>query len=167
MTKPQSPRPKIEILKELFEYNPETGILIWKKSYFKSRNGKHAGGLDAKNKCRVGIGDKVIPAHHVCFAMYHGFWPKDQIDHINRDRLDNRICNLREATNAQNIRNRMNSKPPKSGYKGVSLHKGRYIALIMKDGVLYNLGSFGEPLAAAAAYNEAAIKLHGEFACLN
>lgn len=151
-------------LKLLFDYNPDTGELIWIKSYRNRLNGKHAGAIDSKGRRRVEINGRTYAAHHICFAMYHGYWPKDQVDHRDQDKLNNRINNLREATNAENSRNRRHKR---GGFKGVSFHKGRYIARIMKDGECINLGSFDTPEPASDAYKAAAIKYHGEFACLN
>lgn len=86
------------------------------------------------------------------------------VDHINRDLLDNRRCNLRIATPCLNAANR----PPKSGYKGVS-KKGadRFVARIKDGPKVRTLGSFKSPHEAALAYDRAAIKAWGEFAWLN
>lgn len=90
---------------------------------------------------------------------------EQQIDHINCDTLDNRRCNLRYATLAENNRNQRIAKNNTSGYKGVTFEKRRGVwrASIAHDGHRYRLGSFPTAEAAAAAYNEASAKLHGNF----
>jgi len=152
-------------LHKSLEYNPETGVLVWKQRSGKGGTrwaGKEAGAADTKGRLRVEINSKSYSASHICFAMYYDRWPLNQIDHINRNKLDNRIQNLREATNAENSRNR---KRLTTGYKGVTLHKGRYIARIGINYEIINLGSFDTPIEASEAYQAAAIKYHGEFAC--
>lgn len=92
-----------------------------------------------------------------------------EVDHKNRNKIDCRKRNLRACTHAENLRNRGALSNNTSGYKGVSLVKAskKYKAGINKYGKHIYLGSYDTPEAAAQAYNEAAIKHHGEFACLN
>ena len=89
-------------------------------------------------------------------------------DHINQNKQDNRRSNLRECSNTQNRANVKRRKDNKTGYKGVFLRSnGTYIACVRKEGKQYHLGTFKKDIDAARAYNEAAIVLFGEFACLN
>jgi hypothetical protein len=89
-----------------------------------------------------------------------------QVDHINGNTLDNRRCNLRTCTQAQNAQNRPKSSANKSGYKGVSINKvtGKWIAVIVSNRVRFYLGSFSTREEAKEAYNAACKRLHGEFA---
>lgn len=95
------------------------------------------------------------------------------VDHINHNRLDNRRCNLRVCSVAQNAQNQRLCKDSSSGYKGVSFHKGLLFwkkpwqASICLNGKKTALGCFSSREKAAVAYNEAAQSLHGEFAYLN
>jgi len=92
------------------------------------------------------------------------------IDHINQDGMDNRSANLRAATRAQNLHNRKkSSRPCSSKYKGVSWHKSlfKWQAAIMFENKRIYLGCFNSEIDAAKAYDEAAKKYHGQFACLN
>lgn len=91
------------------------------------------------------------------------------VDHINRDSLDNRKCNLRYATRSQNNANRNPSKKGSSKYLGVMFEKDRnkWSARIRKDGKGKRLGCFDSEIEAAIAYNNAALILHGDFANLN
>lgn len=92
------------------------------------------------------------------------------IDHISRDGLDNRRCNLRFCTRSQNNRNSSIRKDNSSGYKGVSFDRDRkkcWVAKICFNGVEYWLGSFYSKIEAAFAYDAKAIELFGRFAWLN
>ena len=93
------------------------------------------------------------------------------VDHINHNGLDNRKANLRPATKTQNIRNRRKIQKEKyaSKYKGVSFDKSRkkFFAYIKADDKTFYLGAFDDQIDAAKAYDNAARKYHGEFACLN
>ena len=92
---------------------------------------------------------------------------KEVVDHINGDVTDNRRCNLRICTSQQNSCNRDKSITNTSGYKGVSSEYGKWKASIQVNRKIFNLGRFATKEQAALAYNEAAIKYHGEFARLN
>lgn len=92
---------------------------------------------------------------------------KEHVDHINGDTLDNRRCNLRVCSHKNNIRNSKLSAANKTGYKGVMVIKGAYVAKITIDAKSINLGRFVSAIDAAIAYNQAAVKHFGEFARLN
>ena len=98
-----------------------------------------------------------------------GTLPGQEVDHVNGEGLDNRKSNLRFCTHAQNC---MNQRPPQgcsSVYKGVHWHKsgGKWRAQIRLAGRRYHLGYFTDEIAAARAYDSAAMKYFGEFARLN
>jgi hypothetical protein len=95
--------------------------------------------------------------------------PNQKVDHINQDGLDNRRSNLRFATNSQNGCNRKATRISSTGLKGVWPNRitGRFGARIQHLGVRRHLGYYDTAEAAARAYDEAARRLHGEFACLN
>ena len=95
---------------------------------------------------------------------------KIRIDHINGNTLDNRKCNLRICTQGQNLYNlKVNRSNNTSGYKGVSWYnrEKRWFAEISANNKKYCLGRFKNKIDAAKAYNIAALKYHGEYACLN
>lgn len=114
---------------------------------------------------------KTLSLHRVIMARIIGrkLERYEFVDHINHDGLDNRRDNLRISSVAQNSQNRRQPISNSSGYKGVRWHKKDKLwrASISANGKAYHLGSFQTPEIAAQAYNEAAIKYHGEFAYLN
>ena len=113
------------------------------------------------------LGYRVKP-HRAAIAMVTGHWPTDQVDHINRNKLDNRFCNLREATIKQNCRN-VGSRGGVSRHRGVQWRTSRncWVAVIYADGKKYQKAGFRSEDEAAVAYNKLAILHHGSFAGLN
>jgi len=111
------------------------------------------------------INGRAYYVHRLIFLINHGYLPS-QIDHVNGDTLDNRICNLRAASNAQNQRNKGAMPKNKVGLKGVSYKKDMHLyrAQISANGKGYHLGYFSTPSKAHEAYKQAARRLHGEFA---
>lgn len=108
---------------------------------------------------------RIVRLHRVIM----GAPPEVEVDHINRNRLDNRRSNLRFATSAENARNCKRNKRNTSGYKGVRFNSlaQRWGASVVFEGNAYWLGLFNTPEAAAFAYDLAASALHGEFAATN
>lgn len=112
------------------------------------------------------VGGRLVWMHRVIMNPPKGM----EVDHINGNKLDNRRSNLRLCTRAENAKNIGAPINNKTGYKGVwyvPRLKNKYVSAIGKDGHLRHLGCYPTPEAAAAAYNEAAKRLHGEFARLN
>lgn len=156
-------------IKELFEYCHETGALLWKEracSRFNSRfQGKHAGTLD-NGRMRVSVDGKMYYSSRVVYIMFNGAIPKGKkIDHVNKNRLDDRVQNLRSVTDSQNSCNRAGSSV--TGMKGVTKFKGQFMARITKNGVVKYLGLFPTVKQAGLAYDKAAKILHGKYAYLN
>lgn len=138
-------------------YKKYKWCLIKKRNSFYLGRGQ----WDSKNKTT-----KIVYFHRLILNK-----TSKMIDHINGNTLDNRKCNLRLATNQQNIANQKISKRNTSGYKGVHLKKynlkNPYIAYITCKNIRYHLGYFKTAEEAATAYNNAAKKYFGEFAALN
>lgn len=172
--------PSPEVLRQLLSYDPETGKLFWKerpRGAFTSQracstwNAQRAGkealcNLDSDGYRQGGILGRMYKAHRVIWAMVYGAWPVSQVDHINCDKSDNRLCNLRAATNAQNRRNVGPNVNNSTGLKGVcwDKSKGKWKAHITVDGVKKHLGLFSDSAEASAAYRQAADRLHQDFA---
>lgn len=102
-------------------------------------------------------------SYRVAWAIHYGAWPEAFLDHINGDESDDRIENLREATHAENMRNRKTHAHSGTGVKGVSLEDGRFCSAITVNGVRTRLGGFSSISEADAAYKIAAKRCHGEF----
>lgn len=158
-------------LRELLNYNPETGDFVWlKTASAKATKGSVAGCLYHPRNYRIIRVDQVrYPAHRLVWLYVHGRWPSNEIDHINANPSDNRLANLREATVTQNKQNTGPHKDAQSGLKGMwyRRERSRWVAQIVVGGELKRLGSFRDKLAAARAYDEAARKYFGEFARCN
>lgn len=108
-------------------------------------------------------------AHRVAFALFHGRWPDNEIDHRDGDGGNNRPDNLRDATHRENQRNRI-STIGRSTYKGVSWQAAAQkwqASIVGADGFSRHIGIFTDETAAARAYDCAAMREHGEFARLN
>ena len=145
------------------------GRLIWKKKPSnRVKIGQEVGYLTKIGYRQITLFYKPYYSHRIIYLMHNGHLP-EQVDHINGDRSDNRIENLRECTNSQNSRNRGSSRNNTSGYKGVSFSKNnkKWIAQITFNRRLIYLGYTDTKEEAALLYNEAAIKYHGKFAFLN
>lgn len=151
---------------ELFDYSPDTGQFTRKVSRAKFKAGEVAGRLHgtARRYWRVGINGRGYLAHRLAWFYVHGVWPLE-IDHINGDPLDNRLCNLRTCTRQQNTWNRGIRGDSLVGVKGVGKHRAnRYRASIWVNGRHKFLGAYRTAEAAGAAYALAAYFEHGEFA---
>ena len=155
----------VDLLNHLFEYDKETGNLIWKIKKRGIRKGSIAGTVKSNGYLCVGINYNSYRAHRLIFLMHKGYLPKT-IDHINGDKLDNRIENLRAATVGQNQHNRKTNANNTSGYKGVSWNKARkkWITGIKLEGKKIHLGYFDNVEEAAEVVRKAREELHGDFA---
>ena len=153
-----------ERLREVLSYDPETGIFKNRISRGRSRVGAIIGCMYTCGYTMIVLCSERIYAHRLAWFYQHGRWPKNQLDHINGNRSDNRLVNLREATNQEN---QMNAKIPitnTSGFKGVSWYSKRqkWHAQI-QFGVNMHIGFFDSKEGARDAYESAAHKLFGKF----
>lgn len=171
--------PDQETLALLLDYNPDTGILTWKErpasmftdGYMSAQgrannwNSKLAGteaiGYIHTTGYKYGkLEGKTVKAHRVAWKLYHGKDPVNDIDHINGDRADNRICNLRDATDQVNRMNTKRYKNNKSGVIGIHWHNqnNKWRARITVKGKIIELGCFEDIENAKKARAEAEIK---------
>ena len=153
--------PSIDRVRELFAYSPETGSITWAVRRCGVKCGSEAG-TEFKGYRRVRIDAKLILAHRLAWAIYYGRWPPEQIDHINQNRADNRISNLREASHSDNMVNRAYPRGA-SGVTGVSKHKRGWQAEISVNWKHVYVGIFKTIEEAASARADAAKKQYGNF----
>lgn len=153
------------------DYNPDTGILTWRKRADATVqwNGKFAGKKAGtihrvRNRLyrRINLNGSFYYAHRLIFLWMTGEIP-DEIDHEDRDGLNNRWLNLRPATHSENMANVACRNP--AGFKGIYQQKsGRWGAKLKKDYRYIGLGTYDTPEEAAAAYMEGARQHFGDFA---
>ena len=170
--------PNIKTLHKLLRHEPDTGLLFWRE---RTPDMFEAGGHSAVHNCRkwnarwAGVeaftADRLgykqgtifhqkLSAHRVIWALHYGEWPEDEIDHINHDRSDNRISNLRCVTRCENSKNLSMRGDNKSGITGVCWDKSRnkWSSQIMVNSCTKNLGRFGCITAASISRKLAEIK---------
>lgn len=151
----------IERIRQILNYNKETGIITWSKDSGIRWAGCMAGSVYPNGYRRIEIDGKRFAAHRLAWVIVNGTWPELHIDHINGIRDDNRIGNLRLATsgqNSQNIRAPLSSN--KHGFLGVKNNKGRWVATISVNRNFMYLGSFATPELAHEEYLKAKRHVH-------
>jgi hypothetical protein len=163
-------RPSPEILRSVFTYDEVSGNLIFKRrpiSMFEGGQrplnsmslwnatweGRVAGSMNDRGYIRVSVFGKQYLAHKVIFAMRDGEWPISEIDHINGNPSDNRLCNLRFVSRVENMQNMAISSRNKSGALGVfwDTQRGKWSATIKVNDKIIYLGSFIDVASAAVA----------------
>ena len=165
-----------DLARELLAYDPSTGALTWKPrkpAHFTNSpdvtcarwNGRNAGklvpsGTSSHGYTMLSVQGRMHYAHRVIWLLVTGRWPANEIDHINGDRADNRFENLREATPTEQRRNAHKRFDNTSGFTGVKLRNGKYVAQIGLAGQVVHLGTFDCGYAALKA-RRAAEQVHG------
>lgn len=165
MSKPNSTPLTAERLRELLHYDADNGVFtrLISSGANRAHAGDIAGGISAQGYVYIRVDGKKYKAHRLAFLHTYGRWPTDQIDHIDGDRANNRIANLREATNSENRQNlKQSHQNNKSTLLGVSLNskKGKFIAQISVNKRIRYLGIFPTAELAHAAYLAAKSQLH-------
>lgn len=152
-----------EEFRKLVDYDPDSGRLVWKircpstftdghrrskewkaNNWNSARAGKNAGTLSPDGYIRINILGKQYRGHRVAWAVYHGEWPDNHLDHINGIRDDNRMSNLRITNEVGNARNACLPTTNTSGVIGVTKDKntGKWCAYIGVKMKTVHLGSF-------------------------
>ncbi len=153
-----------EEIKEYISYCPESGLFHWIKcTRRRGKPGDVAGCLGAYGYWLVPFMGVNYRAHRLAWWWVYGEIP-EQIDHINRKRNDNRFCNLRASSAAENVRNACN-KGALTGVKGVTKNGNRFYGRVHFNYKSYNAGSYGTVEEAEAAVKSLREKLHKEFTC--
>ncbi|MDU5780720.1 MAG: HNH endonuclease signature motif containing protein [Pantoea sp.] len=155
----------LELLSDYLDYDANTGIFKWKKSAGKRSAGSIAGSLMHIGYIRICVLKQPYMAHRLAWIFHYGELPSSSIDHINGDRSDNRISNLRLANYQENAWNTTQYSNNRCGLKGVHFNSRdkRYIAQITAGGERICLGSFKDKFEAHEAYLKASSRLHGKF----
>jgi hypothetical protein len=151
------------LIKDMFNYDPEVGAFTHRKTSRRAVSGAEAGEITHNGYRRISAGGSRYMAHHLAWLWVYGELPPSgmQVDHINGEKCDNRISNLRLATHAQNRQNmRKAISSNSSGLLGVSRHKGKFAATIMTSGRVKSLGVFNTPEEAHRTYLSAKRDLH-------
>lgn len=155
-------------VRELLSYDPETGVFRWRQDRGRFGNrakaGDIAGTYGQRGVWRICLDWKVHLGHRLAWLYMTGEWPVGGIDHINGNPSDNRWSNLRPANQSQNNANARMRADNTVGLKGVSRHRGKYRASIVRGGRQKFLGYFATPEEAHAAYAAAAKAIFGEYA---
>lgn len=149
----------------LFNYNPETGSLTWKVSRSsRVKIGQRVGSLMSEGYLRTRIGGRNYLVHILIWLITYGEFPEGLLDHINRDKSDNRISNLRIVSKSGNNKNKNPYSNNTSGHTGICWNprNSNWMAYISKDRKHINLGSFTEKTEAIAAYEKASLELYPE-----
>jgi hypothetical protein len=154
-----------EYIRSILNYDLTSGLLEWKFSNkHNDRFGKTAGGDDGIGYTRIKIRGRQYKAHILIWLIVTGSWPKEFIDHIDCNKKNNKIENLREADRSQNGANATKRTDNTSGFKGVSKEQGNWVASIKTNGRKIRLGTFGSAELAHSVYLAAANRYFGEFA---
>jgi hypothetical protein len=145
-----------ERLKQLLHYDPDTGVFTRIQSNRADRLGKQPGSRNTKGHVQIRLDGTLYVAHRLAWLYTNGEFPVNQLDHIDGDKTNNKIANLREATNKQNQENVPLQVNNTSGYRGVSFDKRlkKFRAYVCHNRQQITLGFFvTSELAAAAAKN--------------
>lgn len=172
-------KPSVSYLRECFRLDETSGKLFWRVrpvEHFRTQHlcnwwnaryaGKEAGYLSQGYRnfeLNLEGVRTVIGVHRAIYALVHGEWPPDQVDHWNRNRADNRPSNLKPATHSQQRENSGMYSSNTSGFRGIVWHKGgrrHWQARINANGKTVSLGYFYDPKQAHAAYRAAKARLH-------
>lgn len=153
-------------LRENMAYEPSTGEFWWTKPGFGRTVGKRLGSrlwTKGKSYLTMKVAGTVYYAHRVAWLYHYGEWPNGFVDHIDEDRTNNAIENLRLATSAQNAARRSTTRTIAPS-RGVFPHGTGYVARLHHGGKRHYLGYFSTAAEAQAAYEAKAKEIHGEFA---
>lgn len=155
-----------DYLKSILHYDPDTGVFTWLKKL--SNNTKVmgvAGTIAQDGYVKIRINSQGYPAHRLAWFYFYGTFPQEQLDHINLNRSDNAIKNLRIASHSDNQRNKKISKSNKSGYKNVSwcARAKKWKVGLKVNGKSIHFGYFSDVNDANIAATNARNLMHGEF----
>ena len=152
--------PDLNTIENLLSYDPTTGNFSWKK------NGLPAGALRPSGYFQIGINNKRYYSHRLAWKMFYKENPPEIIDHVDGNKKNNKIENLRASSKQGNAGNSKRNHNNTSGFKGVTWHSHdkHWVAQIKKNGKRVTIGAFDDPKLAHDAYMKAAKDHFGQFA---
>lgn len=155
-------------VRELLDYCPDTGQFTWKIHVANRKAGTAAGSRHNEGYVSIKVDGKQFLAHRLAWLHVHGSWPSTKLDHKNRNRADNRLENLRPASNNQNSYNAATPRTNTSGTKGVHWHApyGKWVARVRAEGREIFLGAFKDKADAVKIVEAARNEFHKEFALI-
>lgn len=146
-----------EEVSSVLDYNRETGEFRWKiRASSRKRPGDLAGYYTAQGYLRINLLGRSVPAHRIAWLLCFGEWPSAEVDHINRDKTDNRLANLRAVSTLENALNKDSNIVGGSGKGCFKLPSGRWHATVKVNGRTHYVGRFdtqeeGKQASAAAS----------------
>ena len=152
-------------VEKLLSYDPASGSFFHRVGHRDVKPGDIAGCLGRQGYIHLKIKGKRYFAHRVAWLLTYGHWPVGDTDHINQNKSDNRIENLREATRSQNKMNHPARRDSLTHCRGITPRPqhGNYQVRIQVNGKRLHIGVFKQLADAARAYDEAAKRYHGDF----
>lgn len=152
-------------LLDMFIYNPETGVFIRRKTSGNKVMGSRAGTLHSTGYRYIEILGSSYSEHRLAWFYIHGYWPTNNIDHIDGSKSNNKLNNLREATQSDNGKNRILSKNNSTGHTGVSFYTplNKYVAKITIDKKQKHIGYYTTIEEAVSARKDAELLHFGEY----
>ncbi len=148
-------------LRDLLNYDPDTGVFTWRvKRGGKATAGSVAGATDVHGYIAIRLDGVLHKAHRLAWYHTYGEWPEKNLDHINRNKSDNRVSNLRPADQSLNMHN-ANRTAGKSGVVGITwdARRNKWCARVKIDYVSKFLGRFDTKAAAIKAREDAVKKI--------
>lgn len=153
-----------ERFSQALSYDPDTGVFTWNFSpRIGIKAGRVAGSFQSDGYRLIKLHGKRHAAHRIALLLTEGVWPPNLVDHIDGDKANNRLSNLRHATGSENLQNQRRAhRNSTSGFLGVSIQRrdGKWLATIKAGAKRLRLGTFSTPEEASDCYQEAKRRLH-------
>ena len=152
-----------EQVRDLLDYHPQTGLFTWRRTLSNRATAGSAAGCKHRTLgcIYIGIGGRIYKAHRLAWLHTHGAWPNKGIDHINGDHADNRIANLREANQAENMQNLWRPhRDNRGGFMGVVKDGGAFIAKLKAGPYIVQSVRFPTASEAHACYLQIKASFH-------
>jgi hypothetical protein len=134
--------PVLENIRRLLTYDATSGEFYWRETRGRRKQGALAGNVSPRGYRRIHCNGRAYFAHQLAWYMHYGVFPHTEIDHIDRNRDNNRIANLRLSNRTEQLHNTGVRTDNSSGYKGISWESGRFRTYINIGGTRVHLGRY-------------------------